>query len=120
MKKLFGTIAQVATTGVAALINPALAVVVGGAFAGGEAGKRVGKRVAATGLKGHKLTGPLGALAVPAILAPLAGVAGLDMAGLCETVQSAVASICSNPAGATAAVSSLALLMHGFARNATR
>ncbi len=120
MKKFLGTIVQVAATAGATLVNPALGIVVGGAFAGGEGGKRLGKKLAATGARGHKITGPVGALALPAILGPIAGAAGVDMAGLCATVQSAVATVCENPALAGGAVSALMVLLHGATRNTTR
>jgi hypothetical protein len=120
MKGLLGRIAQVGATLGATAINPALGVVVGSAFAGGEGGKRLGKKVAVLGNRAHKATGPLGAVALPAIIAPIAAELGIDMAGVCETVQTAVANFCTHPAGAIGLVSVLTVLLHGASRNSTR
>ncbi len=121
MKRWLGRIAQIGATAGATLVNPALGVAVGSAFAGGEGGKQIGKKIAAaTGRRMHKATGPAGALLAPALIAPVANVLGVDMAGLCQVVQDLIAQICSSPAGAGTLVSILAILGHGASRNSTR
>lgn len=117
--KILGLAAKVvATAGSLIAGGPAAAVAVGGALLGGDAGKAAGKKIEAkTGRRAQKITGPIGAMALPAILVPILGQMGVDLTQLCTLIRPIFDAMCNNPEAATAGISMATILGWHLATN---
>ena len=120
--KILGIAGKVVVTGASLLAGgPPAAVAVGTSLLGGDVGKKAGKKLEAkTGRRAQKVAGPIGAVALPAILVPLLGQLGLDTAQLCEVGRPIAEAMCNNPSAATAGVSLATILGWHLATNAKK